>query len=372
MAHKSYMFRKTHHRPDYFLMSVIFILAVAGLVILASASSELGKIKFDDSYYYLKHQLLFGLSLGAAGFLAAYFIPYKGYRKIAFALLILSLIFLALVFTKIGVSAGGASRWLKIGPLVFQPAELVKLTFILYLAAWLSNAKMDRTGDFWGGFMPFILISGFIAALLLLQPATSTVMILMGTGVVMYFVSGARLKHIAAVAAAGLAILSIVIVLTPYRLQRITTFLNPQADTSNSAYQITQSLNAIGSGGLFGAGYGRSTGKSSTLPAPLDDSIFAVAAEELGFIGAGTLVMLFAMLAFRLFWLARNLRDKFGQLILVGFGSLVALQSLVNMGAISGLMPLTGVPLPFVSYGGTALAVFLTLSGIAANVSKYS
>ncbi|MDO8664330.1 MAG: putative peptidoglycan glycosyltransferase FtsW [Candidatus Liptonbacteria bacterium] len=366
------MFFKKSHRPDYLLISVIFILMIAGLIILASASSELGRIKFDDSYYYLTHQIIFGLSFGLAGFLAAYLIPYKNYKYASFALLIFSIILLALVFTKIGISSGGASRWLKIGPIVFQPAELVKMTFILYLAAWLSNLKMNRGTDFWTGFMPFVLISGFIAALLVLQPATSTMIILMGTGLVMYFISGARIVHIASVALVGLMVLGLIIWLTPYRLQRVTTFLNHEKDASGAAYQINQSLNAIGSGGLFGVGYGRSTSKSSYLPDPIDDSIFAVAAEELGFVGSGVLTILFGLLVFRLFWLAKNLRDKFGQLILVGFGSLVAFQSLVNMGAISGLLPLTGVPLPFISYGGTALAVFLTLGGISANISKYA
>ncbi len=365
------MFSKKSHKPDYFLMGLIFIMVVAGLVILASASSELGKIKFNDSYYFLKHQILFGLSLGLMGFLVAYFIPYKNYRPASFALLILSIILLALVFTTAGITSGGASRWLKIGPISFQPAEIVKLTFILYLAAWLSNVKMNRGSDFWTGFLPFVLISGFIGTLLLFQPATSTVLILMGAGMIMYFISGARIAHIGIVVFAGLAALSLIIWLTPYRLQRITTFFNPQNDISHTSYQINQALNAIGSGGVWGVGYGRSASKSNYLPAPIDDSIFAVVGEELGFIGSGVLVILFGLLVFRLFWLARNTRDKFGQLILVGFGSLVAFQSLVNMGAISGLMPLTGVPLPFISYGGTALAVFMTLSGMAINITKY-
>jgi len=366
------MFFKKSHKPDYFLISVIFVLTVAGLIILASASSELGRIKFGDSYYFLKHQIIFGLSFGILGFLVAYFVPYKSYKYASFAFLIFSIILLALVFTELGVASGGSSRWLKLGPVIFQPAELVKMTFIIYLAAWLSNLKMNRSTDFWTGFMPFILISGFIAALLILQPATSTMMILMGTGMVMYFISGARLVHITSVILIGLIILGLIIWFTPYRLQRVTTFLNHEKDASGAAYQINQSLNAIGSGGLFGVGYGRSTSKSSYLPDPISDSVFAVVAEELGFAGSGVLIMFFGLFVFRLFWLAKNLRDRFGQLILVGFGSLVAFQSLINMGAISGLLPLTGVPLPFISYGGTALAVFLTLGGISANISKYA
>lgn len=371
MTNQMNKFFKKGHRPDYFLISLIFLLTVAGLVILASASSEMGKTNFNDSYYYLKHQILYGLSLGLIGFFAALVIQYQWYKKFAFPLLLLSMGLLALVFTKFGLSAGGASRWLKFGPVIFQPAEIVKLAFILYLGAWMSNIKMNRN-DFSTGFVPFLLISGFIAALLLLQPATSTVVILLGTGVVMYFMSGASVTHILFAGAIGAAALAAVIVITPYRLQRITTFLHPANDSSGASYQINQALIAIGSGGPWGIGYGRSTSKINTLPAPIGDSIFAVAAQELGFAGAGSLVVLFAALVFRLFWLARNMRDKFGQLVLVGFGSLLALQSLINMGALSGLFPLTGVPLPFISYGGTALAVLLTLSGIAVNISKYT
>jgi len=164
----------------------------------------------------------------------------------------------------------------------------------------------------------------------------------------------------------------VVIFATPYRMTRIMGFLNQSADTENRNYHVNQALIAIGSGGLTGVGYGQSTLKASSLPAPTDDSIFAVIAGELGFIGAGAVVALFAALTLRLFWLAKRTRDNFGKLILIGFGAIIALQSLTNMAAISGLIPLTGVPLPFVSYGGTALAVFLTMSGIAANVSKYT
>ncbi|MBI4085928.1 MAG: cell division protein FtsW [Candidatus Liptonbacteria bacterium] len=363
---------KKGHRPDYFLMGLIFLLTVAGLVILASASSEISRIKFNDSYYYLKHQILYGLFMGLIGFFAAFTVHYQHYRKIAFLFLLFGLGLLALVFTPFGITAGGASRWLKFGPVVFQPAEIVKLSFILYLSAWLSNPKMNRSEDFFTGFLPFLAVSGFIGALLLLQPATSTVVILLGAGGIMYFSSGAQIKHIFGAGLFIIAALGLIILVTPYRLKRITTFFNPSADISNAGYQINQSLNAIGSGGLWGIGYGRSTSKISYLPAPIGDSIFAVAAEELGFVGAGALITIFGVLVFRLFWIAKGLRDKFGQLILVGFASLIALQSLMNMGALSGFMPLTGVPLPFISYGGTALAVFLTLSGMAVNISKYT
>jgi len=363
---------KAGHRPDYFLLAIVALLTIAGLVILASASSDLGKIRFGDSYYYLKHQLLYGLSVGILGFLFAYKLRYQYFKKFAFILLLLNLGLLAMVFTPLGRAGGGASRWLYFGPILFQPAELLKLTFLIYLAAWLVNPKMNRVQNLTEGVLPFFIICGVIGGLLLLQPATSTVIILIGSGIVVYFVSGARLWHILAIGFAGALILGIVIFFTPYRLGRIMTYLDPQKDATGSSYQVNQALLSIGSGGLWGVGYGQSTNKMKYLPTPTDDSIFAVVAQELGFAGASALVILFGMLIFRLLWIAKDLRDKFGQLLMVGFASIIGLQSIVNMGAISGLLPLTGVPLPFISAGGTALAVFLTMSGIAVNISKYT
>lgn len=363
---------KSGHKPDYFLLALVFILTVFGLAMLASASSSLGQVRFNDSYYYIKHQIYYGFSFGILGFLAGYLVPYQHLRKFAFPLLVLSLIFLALVFTPLGLQVRNANRWLHFGPIRFQPAEIMKLAFMVYLAAWLSNVKMKRARDLGTGLLPFAIVSGLIAALLIMQPATSTVVILLGSGLVVYLVSGARMKHIFAIIFLGILAFGIVIYATPYRRARIMAFLNRQNDTQGQNYQVDQAMIAIGSGGLTGVGYGESATKVSYLPTPIDDSIFAVIAEELGFIGAGGLVVLFGMLTFRLFWLAKNVRDQFGRLILIGFGTIIAFQSLVNMASISGLIPLTGVPLPFVSYGGTALAVFLTMSGIAVNVSKYA
>lgn len=365
-------YSKIGHRPDYFLIALVFVLTVFGLVMLASASSDLGKAQFNDSYYYIKHQIYNGLSVGLAGFFLGYFIYYGRWKKFALPLLIVGIIALALVFTKFGLSTRNAARWLKIGSVSFQPAEIMKPIFIIYLAAWLANSKLKRAVSFVEGLLPFMLVSGFVAVLLLLQPATSTVAILLGTGLVVYFLRGAELKYIFAVVLVAAAGFGAVIYLTPYRLARITGFLNQSGNAQSQNYQVNQALVAIGSGGLTGVGYGESASKAGSLPAPTDDSIFAVIAEELGFVGAGSVIAAFAALVLRLFWLAKRTRDDFGKLLLAGFGSVMALQSFTNMAAISGLIPLTGVPLPFISYGGTALAVFLTMSGIAANVSKYA
>lgn len=363
---------KKGHRPDYFLLALIAALLVFGIVMLASASSDLGQTQFNDSYYYLKHQLIFGLLPGLAGFFLGYTINYQRLKKFAFPLLLLSIAALALVFTPFGVAANGASRWLRLGPVSFQPAELLKFSFIFYLAAWLSNVKIDRAKNLSEGFLPFLLICGFIGVLLVLQPATSTVAILLLTALVVYFLSGAKIKYVLAAALLGVAGLAAIIYITPYRRARITGFLNVGQNTEGQNYHINQALIAIGSGGLWGVGYGQSATKASYLPAPIDDSIFAIVSEELGFVGAGILAAAFGIFAFRTLWLAKKMRDQFGKLLLVGFGVIIALQAYVNMAAISGLLPLTGVPLPFMSYGGTALAVFLTMSGVIMNVSKYS
>jgi cell division protein FtsW len=360
------------HAPDRFFLAVVVTLLVFGFVMLASASSDLGKTQFNNTYYYLEHQALFGLSLGLIGFAIGYFVPYIKFKKIAFPMLVISILFLALVFTRFGSTINSTNRWLRFGPLSFQPAELMKLTYLVYLAAWLSNTKLKRTTDLQSGFLPFLIISGIIAVLLLLQPATSTVAILLTSGLVVYFVSGAPIKYIAGVVALGAVVVGALILITPYRLARITGYLHQGANTQGQNYQLNQSLIAIGSGGIVGQGYGQSATKANYLPDPIDDSIFAVVGEELGFIGAGALIALFCMFTFRLYWLARKVTDRFGRFLLIGFGTVIALQAFVNMASISGIIPLTGVPLPFVSYGGTALAVFLTMSGIALNVSKYT
>ena len=299
--------KKKGHAPDYFLMVLVLALTVFGLVMLASASSNLGKIQFNDSYYYLKHQILYGLSIGIAGFLCGYFVYYQKLKKIALPVLIASVIFLALVFTKLGSVVNNTNRWLKLGLFSFQPAELMKFTYLTYLAAWLSNAKLKRESNLRQGFVPFLIVSGVIAALLILQPATSTVFILLGAGLVVYFMSGAPFKYILGTVLIAILLIGTVIFFTPYRLARITGFLNQNQNTQTQNYQVNQGLIAIGSGGLAGAGYGQSVTKTAYLPTPIDDSIFAVIAEELGFIGAASLVVLFCLFALRLFWVARKL-----------------------------------------------------------------
>jgi len=359
------------HKPDFLLVVFIFIIIAFGLVMLASASSDIAKMEFGNSYFYLNHQLLYGLLPGLIGFFIASGIYYQSYKKLIIPLFIINIIMLFLVFSPLGVTSGGASRWLDLG-LVFQPSEFLKIFFIIYIAAWLSGNE-KRKDSFWGGFVPFLAICGLVSILLILQPATSIVFILMASAAIIYFVSGAKISYILSAAALAVVLFSGMLYLTPdsYRTQRIISFINPDQNVLSSSYHSNQALIAVGSGNIFGVGYGESTTKIRYLPEPIGDSIFAVIAEELGFVGGLALILCFLILITRIFILAKRSSDHFAQLLLVGFGSLIGIQVFINIGSISGLIPLTGMPLPFISYGGTSLAVFMIISGIIINITKH-
>lgn len=369
-----FSFKKRGGKPDYFLLATIFALVIFGLIALSSASSDLGKIRFDDTYYYLKHQVFYGLSIGLAGFFLGYLVYYRFYKKIALILLLLSLAGLMLVlFSPLGFSAGtNATRWLRVGFINFQPSELLKITFIMYLAAWLSYPGGKRQNNFLGGFLPFLILAGSVAFLLILQPATTMGVIILAAALVVYFVSGARFAYIAFAVLLGAAVLAALVYSGGYRLERFANFLSPERDIQNTGFHLNQALITLGSGGLTGVGYGRSTNKYLNLPESIGDSIFAIIGEELGFVGAAVLVFIFFILILRGIAIAKRAPDDFGRLLMVGFTSVIAVQVFVNVAAISGLIPLTGVPLPFISYGGTSLAVFMTMSGIMLNISKYA
>ncbi len=359
------------HGADYIIFAAAGLLIIIGLAALASASSDLGELKFGDAYYYLKHQALYGLSLGLLGFYLGYILNYRSYKKFAFIFLILSLGALALVFSPLGVASGGAQRWIAVGPITIQPSEFLKLFFISYLAAWLSSAKRDRQKSIGKGLLPFLIISGAIAVLLLIQKSTSAAAILMTASLAIYFVSGARKKYVIATILLGLVLLSTIVMATPYRRDRVLGFLHPEAASQGSTFQVDQALITIGSGGFGGVGYGQSASKNY-LPERIGDSIFAIIAEEFGMVGSLALISLFFILVARMFMLAKRTSDQFGKLLLVGFATIIGVQTFIHIGGNSGLIPLTGVPLPFISYGGTALAVFMTMIGATLNISKHT
>ncbi len=370
-ARRSAKTPKPRTNPDYAFIIVVGLLTIFGLVMLTSASSDLAKAKFGDSYHYLRHQLLYGLSFGIAGFLACSFIYYGRLRKWAPLFLALTVAALLIVFSPFGVTAKGAARWIDVGVGSFQPAEFAKLSFILYIAAWLGKNSSSRTKTFIEGLLPFILITGVVSFLIFIQPATTTAVIILAGALATYFAAGARMSFVPITLVLGIAAVALLIYVTPYRLERVTTFLNPAANTLDESYQQTQAKQALGSGGVTGVGYGQSTTKLNYLPEPVGDSIFAVIGEELGFVGTSLVVLAFLTLIFRGLAIARSAPDAFGKAVTVGFTTIIGFQAFIHMAAISGLIPLTGVPLPFVSFGGTALATFLTMSGIIVNVSKY-
>ncbi len=359
------------HTTDYVFIVVVLLLTIFGLVMLTSASSDLAKTKFGDSYYYLKHQIMYGLIPGIIGFFLAFFVPLKYWEKFALPLLIIGIIFLILVFIpSVGLEEKGAERWLSFGFFSFQPGELMKFIFILFLASWVSR-KQARSKTITKGLLPFLLFLGVVLGLLVMQPSTTIAVIIFLTSIIAYITAGAHIRFIIVTLILAAVVFVGLILVTPYRMERVKTFFDKSSDPLGATYHINQAQQAIGSGQLDGVGFGKSTTKLKYLPEPIGDSIFAVIAEEFGFIGSMGVLLGFLIFLERGFMIARRSPDSFSKIITIGFVSLIGMQAFINIGAISGLLPLTGVPLPFISYGGTALAVFLTMSGIIGNISGY-
>lgn len=360
--------RTTFDRP--LLMAVALLLGI-GLVMVASAGVAYGNLRFEDGAFFLKRQF-FGVIVGAVALFAFQRIPYRFWKRVAVPMFFASIGLLILVLIPgVGTSAYGAARWIQLGPIPpFQPSEIMKLSLIAYLAAWFSGRDRGDISDFFEHVIPFLLILGSVAFLILKQPDTGTLALMFLIALSMFFTAGGRLSHIGIMVGSGLAGLAVLILIAPYRMKRLLVFLNPDHDPTGAGYQVRQALIALGSGGLFGVGLGHSRQKFLYLPEPMTDSIFAVLGEELGFIGCMAVISLFVFLAYRGYRIARNAPDEFGRLLSVGIVSWIVFQAFVNIFAISGLMPLTGVPLPFISYGGTSLAALLGAVGILLNVSK--
>jgi len=362
-------------KPDYVLLGAVLALIVLGILILASVSASLSQERYGTTYYFLNHQLLFGLIPGfLLGFLA-FKVKLSFFKKWASILLLVNLIFLAMVFLPIvGSASGGAARWVSLGPFSFQPSEFLKLSFVLYLATWLASRTSREKGETKGDqrtFIAFLLVVGIISLFLILQPDISTLGVLVISATLMYFLANTPLWHSILIILIGGGGLMALIKLAPYRLSRLLVFLNPELDPMGKGYQIKQALITVGSGGLFGLGLGMSQQRFSTfLPQPISDSIFAIFAEETGFAGAMILILTFLLLLWRGFRTAKMKEDKFSQLAALGLTIWLCLQGFVNIGAMVGILPLTGIPLPFISYGGSALVAELIGVGILLNISK--
>ncbi len=287
-------------------------------------------------------------------------------------LFVASLVGLFIVFLPgIGSLFLGARRWIQFGPVLFQPSEIMKLSLIVYLSAWFSQRER-RLSDFQEGLIPFLVTLGSVAGLIILEPDLGTTMVIVLVGVVMFFVAGGAARHLAAITAAGVGLLAIIIVVAPYRADRFTVFLNPNLDPQGIGYHIKQSALAIGSGGVFGLGLGHSRQKYNYLPEPAGDSIFAIMAEELGFIMVIFFVLTWLIVIFRGIAIARGAPDTFGRLLATGITAWLGVQAFVIVGGVTKTIPLTGVTLPFVSYGGSSIVANFVLLALLLMVSDRS
>lgn len=350
------------------------LLLVSGLIILSSASIVISQRNLGTFYGYTLRHALYGFVIGSAAFYCIQNIYYRLWKKFSFPILLLAFILMGLVFFPVlGFSAKGAVRWLNLRYFTIQPAEFLKLALIIYLASWLDARKHDMKKSS-RVFIPFIIIMGAVGIFLILQPDIGTLLITAGSASLLYFFGGGKIHQIIALALLALLLLVTIAQVFPqygYLLTRLNSFRNPEDDPQGAGYQVRQSAIAIGSGGFWGVGFGQSRQKYSYLPEPMNDSIFAIFTEETGLLGAFLLILFFLAFLWRGFTIARRAPDFFGRLLVIGIVSGITLQAFINMGAIAGLLPLTGIPLPFISYGGTALVATLAGSGIVANVSKY-
>lgn len=360
-------------QPDKGLIIIVFLLLVFGLAILFSPSMVVSWEQTGKPYYYFLHQLIYGGGMGLIVFFICQKINYKFWKKFSLLIFFGALILSALVFVpNLGYQHGGAQRWLIVGSFSFQPSEFLKLALIIYLAAFLSKTCLpaNRKKAQASTLIPFLAINILIGGLMTLQTDAGTLALIVVVGFTMYFLSGAKFRNLAVVILCYAAAFFALIKFFPHRMARFATFLNPNIDPQGISYQINQALLAIGSGGLFGRGLGHSIQKYSYLPEPMGDSVFAIFAEELGFIGSLVFIILMILLIFKGLRTAKKTPDDFGKLLACGIVCWIAFQTIINIGAISGLIPLTGIPLPFVSYGGSALIITMAGMGILINISK--
>ncbi len=357
-------------KADRILLGIVFILITVGFFIFASAS--LGEVGRDgNNFNTLVFKQLAILLVGIVLMSVTSKFPYKDWRPYAIALFGTSLLLTALVFVpKIGFSAGGAKRWLNLGFTTFQPSEFLKLGMVIYLAAW-ATAQKDKLKDWRHGLLPFLGFLGIASVLLFKQPDMGTLMVICSSSLAVFILAGGPWKHLILIGLLGILALGVVTYVRPYARDRITTFLNPQQDLKGKGWQINQSLIAIGAGGVVGRGFGQSMQKFTFLPEPIGDSIFAIASEEFGFAGSITILLLFLIFALWGLKVMTQVADPFGRTLGASLIIMITAQAFINIGAMLGVIPLTGVPLVFISHGGTAMLFALIEVGIILNISRF-
>jgi cell division protein FtsW len=361
--------RRLFHRPDKLLLIAIAALVISGLVFLSSASAVVAYTKFGSSDYFFRHQLFY-LFFGLVLFYLFYRLDYHLWKKYAFLFLLLSCALLSLVFIPgLALSGGTANSWVNLFGFHFQPSEFVKIFFLIYLAAWLEGRRKEL-GSFKKGAGSFFFVLALISLLMILQPDFGTLFIIGASSLVVYFIGGGKFFHLFIfILLAALALL-IAVQYKPYQLNRFKCAFDSGANIKTECYQLNQSLIAIGSGGALGRGLGQSRQKFLYLPQVYGDSIFAVVAEEIGFVFSFLVILLYLFLFYRLIAAAKKAPDQFGKLLAAGVASWLIAQTFLNIGGVIGLIPMTGIPLPLVSQGGSSLIASLIGLGIVLNISR--
>ncbi|MBO8136624.1 MAG: stage V sporulation protein E [Desulfotomaculum sp.] len=357
--------------PDFILFLTVLMLLSIGIVMVFSASQYVTIVRYQNAFYFFERQMLWAL-IGVTAMIFTMNFDYYKLKPWIGPILIVGFLLLVLVLIPgIGKEVNGSRRWIDLGIISFAPAELVKFCLITFVAFALSK-RPGQVREFKTGLLPYLILMGIAAGLILMQPDLGTAVTLCGTLMLMFLAAGARMSHLFALGGLGIAAVALAIYFEPYRIKRFLSFLDPAADPLGSGYQIIQSLYALGSGGLFGMGLGQSKQKFLWLPENHTDFIFAIIGEELGFIGASLVILLFILLAWRGFKIAITSPDSFASLLATGITSGIVLQAIINIAVVTGSMPVTGMPLPFISFGGTSLLFTLMGVGILLNISKYT
>lgn len=356
--------------PDLPLFAVVVTLVCVGVVMVYSASAIVAADRFHDPFFFLKKQLFWAV-LGLGCLWAGMLLDYRWLERLVIPLLLVSFALLVLVLVPpFGQSINGTRRWFHVGPASFQPVELAKFSLVLYLASFLSR-RQEVIARFTEGLLPILLVAGGMAALTLLQPDLGNSLALIILTLALAYMAGARVQHMAAIAGSALPMVIAAIAMKPYRWRRMVAFMNPWDDPQGSGFQIIQSFLALGSGGWLGVGLGDSKQKLFYLPEPYTDFIFAIIGEELGLVGATTIVALFALLIWRGLRVGLRAPDAFGAYLGLGLTIMLAIQTLVNLGVVTGALPTKGLPLPFISFGGSALLMTLFSAGVLLNISQH-
>ena len=357
--------------PDLWLFAVVVALVSVGVVMVYSASAIVAADRFHDPLFFLKKQVFWAL-LGLGCLWGAMMLDYRKLERLVIPLLAASLVLLVLVLVPpFGQEINGTRRWFRGGPLSFQPVELAKFALVLYLASFLAR-RQEAVTSFSQGLLPVFMVAGGMAGLTILQPDLGNSLALMILTLALVYLAGARVGHLLAVCSAALPVVATLVIMKPYRWRRMIAFMNPYDDPQGSGFQIIQSFLALGSGGLLGLGLGESKQKLFYLPEPYTDFIFAIIGEEMGLMGAALILGLFAVLIWRGLRIGLRAPDPFGRYLALGLSLMLATQTLVNLGVVTGALPTKGLPLPFISFGGSALLMTMFSAGVLLNISQHA